>query len=281
MQSLTDLPVLGAGLSARPAIHSLLLEHRAEIDWLEIITEEFMYAPRKHEGLLALREAFPLVPHGIELSIGAEEEPDSHYIDGLAALVAEIQAPWFSDHLCFTRADGIPLNILVPVLRTRENARRIGRKAASIQRWVGVPFLLENVSTYLDIPAELTEAEFITEVLDHFDGGLLLDLTNVYNNSVNNHFDPMELIDQLPLERVVQLHLAGGTWAEGFLQDNHWADVHPPVWDMLRYVLPRTSVKGMLIERDGKFPDAFPAVLADLRTARSCAENHLRVGSGQ
>lgn len=271
------LPQLGVGVGLRPQIESHVREHASAVDWLEIITEDFLFTPHRQDDLAELRALFPLVPHGIELSIGSGEEPDPAYVDALAGLVEAVDAPWFSDHLCFTRAGGIALGALAPLLRTREVAETVARKAQQLQDRVGVPFLLENISTYIDIPAELSETEFLTHLLEHCDCGLLLDLTNVFNNSVNHGFDPLDFLDAVPLERVVQLHLAGGTWAGEILQDNHSADVHDEVWDLLRHVLAaKAPVKGILVERDGKLPDDFPAVLADVELARTVSRSTLQ-----
>lgn len=271
-----ELPELGVGVALRSEIQSEIVASSAMIDWLELITEDFLFNPQRRDAVCALSERFPLVPHGVELSIGSAEEPDPVYVDALAELVELVRAPWCSDHLCFTRAGGVALNTLVPLQRTREVAQAVARRAQRIQDRVGVPFLLENVSTYIDVGGDLTEAEFVTQVMDSCECGLLLDLTNVYNNSVNLGGDPSSFIDAIPLERVVQVHVAGGTWSGEFLQDNHSADVFGEVWELLADVLPRAPIKGVLIERDGRFPGDFPNVLADVERAKLVCASALR-----
>jgi uncharacterized protein (UPF0276 family) len=264
-----EIPDLGIGVGLRSPIEALLREHSDRIDWLEVITEMFLFDMRQREAVLSLSGQFTLVPHGVELSIGGDEEPDSAYLDAVAEFVAMAGSPWFSDHLCFTRAGAIAVGALIPLSRTYEVAALVAGRAQRIQDHVGVPFLLENVSTYFDVGGELSDAEFVTEILERCDCGMLLDVTNVYNNSVNLHFDPVEYIDAIPLERVLQFHVAGGTWANGLLQDDHSADVHEQAWELLEYALPRSRAKGVLIERDGKLPDDFPNILSDAERARS------------
>lgn len=270
------LPDLGVGVALRGEILAQTTAAAAVIDWLELITEDFLFTPQRRDDVRALREQFPLIPHGVELSIGSEEELDVSYLEALAALVDLVQAPWCSDHLCFTRAEGVALSALVPLQRTPDIAEAVARKAQRIQDRVGVPFLLENVSSYIDVGGGLTESEFVNQVMDQCECGLLLDLTNVYNNGLNLGIDPIRFIDEIPLERVVQVHVAGGTWAGDLLQDNHSADVFGEVWDLLAYVLPKAPIKGVLIERDGKWPDDFPNVLADVERAKLVYESSPR-----
>ncbi|MBX7270080.1 DUF692 domain-containing protein [Micromonospora sp. Llam7] len=263
-----DLPELGVGVGLRAEMEQQIVEHPDQIDWLELITEDFLVNPQRRESIPSLRERFPLVPHGVELSIGGIEPLDEAYLTALACLVAEVDAPWCSDHLCYTRAGGIALGALLPLPRTEEVVDRVAARVRRIQETVGVPFLLENISSFIDLPGEMSDAEFLTAVVERADCGILLDLTNVYNNAVNHDFNPIAYLDAIPLGRVVQVHLAGGTWAGELLQDNHRAPVHTQVWDLLRHVVPTSPLRGFLIERDGKLPDDFPEVLADIAQTR-------------
>lgn len=265
------LPFLGVGLGYRPELESQIWAHRDGIEWLEVISEHYLGRPREHvDHALRLREAFPLIPHGVELSIGTEGDLDLLYMEHLAELVAAIGAPWFSDHLCFTRADGIALGQLTPLPRTRAVAADVARKARWVQDSVGVPFLLENITYYFDLGGELSEADFLSQVLQHSGCGLLLDLTNVHVNAVNHGFDPFEFLDSIPCERVVQVHLAGGEPSERALLDSHGASVPAEVLELLRHLVARaTNLKGVLVERDQNHPDDFGELLADLDAARA------------
>ncbi|ONI88311.1 hypothetical protein ALI144C_07285 [Actinosynnema sp. ALI-1.44] len=263
-------PWLGVGLGYRQDLHDAIFARSGSIDCLEVISEQYLAAaPAQRERLRVLRERFPVVPHGIELSIGTAGPLDLQYLDDLARLVVAMDAPWCSDHLSFTRAGDLAIGQLTPLVRTREHATAVAVKAAQVQRHVGVPFLLENITYYLDFPAELSEAEFITEVVEQADCGLLLDLTNVFVNSVNHHFDPVEFVAAIPLERVVQLHLAGGQWSGDTLVDTHSAPVPEQVWQLLDHVADRlSSLRCVILERDQEFPDEFDELLADLTRAR-------------
>lgn len=274
-QHFASLPTLGAGLGYRSELADLIKVYSDDVDWLECMTEHFLHPTAEVVHRIAeLRAAFPLVPHGVELSIGSNEPIDYRYVDAVAGLVDRLSAPWFSDHLCYTRSGDTVLGTLVPLHRTRENARRVARRADEIQRRVGVPLLLENITYYMDVPAELTEAEFITELFEACECGSLLDLTNVVTNAHNHGFDPMKFIDSIPLERVVQLHLAGGEYldddTEGMLLDSHSTAVPPEVWSMLDYVVARApNLRGLIIERDQNFAAAAPQLRWDVKRARS------------
>jgi uncharacterized protein (UPF0276 family) len=215
------------------------------------------------------------------MSIGTAGDLDPAYVDSLAELVSLVGAPWFSDHLCFTRAGGIGLGQLTPLPRTRTIAAEIGTKARWLQRRIGVPFLLENISYYIDVTGQLSEADFIAEIMEHADCGLLLDLTNVHVNAVNHGFDEIDFLDAVPLERVVQIHLAGGEPAAGVYLDTHSSPVPGQVFELLRHVVSRTpTVKGVLIERDSNYPDDFEELLRDLAVAREIVDGALRRATG-
>jgi uncharacterized protein len=267
---LSRLPFLGVGLGFRAQIREQIYEHRTQVDWLEVISEHYLDRPsRRPRQLTELGQIFPLVPHGVELSIGTAGDIDHKYVDALAALVENVNAPWCSDHLCFTRAGGIALGQLIPLARTVETARQVSDKAEQVQAAVGVPFLLENITYYVDVGGQLTEAQFLVEVLEHCEAGLLLDLTNLHINGVNHGFDPYEFLDAIPLERVVQVHLAGGERLGDVLLDSHGAPVPREVFDLLSHVAARClNLRGVLIERDQHFGD-FGELARDLETART------------
>ncbi|MFC4016003.1 DUF692 domain-containing protein [Nonomuraea purpurea] len=266
----TDLPELGSGLGYRAQLDEAIAAHADRIDWLEVISEHFMFAPpERREKLRSLAERFPIVPHGIELSVGSPGPLDADYVDALATLVAEVDAPWFSDHLCFTRTDEVALSTLVPLPRTLQVARAVARKARQVQRAVGAPLLLENITDYLGMAAPLTEAQFICEVLEHCECGLLLDLANLDINARNHAFDPVEFLENIPLERVVQVHLAGGIEDGPLAIDSHSTPVPPGVWALLRELRARAPVRASLLERDQDFPDDFGTLLADINRARA------------
>jgi uncharacterized protein len=270
MSALSRLPFLGVGLGYRPELDAQIWEHQSAIDWLELISEHYMARPREQiDQAQRLRGAFPLIPHGVEMSIGTAGELDPVYVDNLVELVSLVGAPWFSDHLCFTRAGGIALGQLTPLPRTRAVAAEVARKARQVQERVGVPFLLENISYYIDIEGQLSEAEFIVEVMERCDCGLLLDLTNVHINAINHGFATLEFLAAIPLERVVQVHLAGGEPSVGVVLDTHSSPVPGEVFELLRHVVGHAPhLKAVLIERDSNFPEDFHELAHDLAVAR-------------
>lgn len=260
---------LGSGLGFRAGLAGDIERHADRIDWLEVITEHFLFGRDARERLREMARRFTIVPHGVELSIGSDREPDDAYLEALATLVDEIDAPWFSDHLCFTRTDQVELGLLAPLPRTRQVARRLAGRAQWVQRTVGRPFLLENITYYVDLATPLTEAQFIAEVMEHCDCGLLLDVANLDINARNHGFDPLEFLDTIPLERVVQVHLAGGDEDEQMSLDTHGAAVPARVWDLLDEVVARTPVRAALVERDGNFPGDFTELLDEVDRARA------------
>ena len=271
-----EVPMLGVGLGYRSELHRPILQHADAIDWLEVVTDQFIQTDPAASTKLAreLHDRFPLVAHGLEMSIGSREPLDESYVSAVLEFAELVGARWFSDRLCFTREGGIELGQLTPVLRTHEAALEVARRAQQLQERAGRLFLMENITYYVDISGELSEAEFLSTVLQHCDSGLLLDLANLYINSVNHAFDPIEFLESIPLQRVVQVHLAGGEKSESVFVDSHSYRVHDEVWKLLRYLVERTSVKGVMIERDQDFPEDFGEILADLQIAREILRGH-------
>ncbi len=219
----TQLPVLGVGLGWREEIASSILDHREQVDWCELISDHFINA--SEERLAAVRgisRTLPLIPHGLDLSIGSDAPPDSAYIKGLAVLVETVRAPWFTDHLCFTRGGGLNLGQLAPLQFSEEVLEVVERNVRHLRSVIQTPFLLENISYDFVVPGgSMDEATFINETVRRADVGLLLDVTNVFTNAENHAFDPRAFIDRLPLDRVVQLHVAGGHQINGRWVDSH------------------------------------------------------------
>lgn len=265
-----DPPELGVGIGYRTELHDGIFAHQDEIDWLEIVTDRYLGAP-DHPQLRLLRESFVLITHGLEMSIGSQSPLDTDYLEAVADIADAVDAPWVSDHLCFTREDGISLHNLTPVFRTPERAREVASRAQAVQERLGRPFLLENISYYVDPPSEMTEPEFLTAVLEQCDCGLLLDLNNITVNAANHGFDPYAYLQALPLDRVVQIHLAGnspGPAPDGIETDKHDGAVGDDVFALLEYVESQTHVRAAMIERDQNFPDRFDDIADELRLAR-------------
>jgi uncharacterized protein (UPF0276 family) len=265
-----DMPNLGVGLGYRVPLHHDILANADRIDFLEVISDQYLYAPpEKVDRLLKLRESFPLIPHGVGMSIGTADALSLDYLGRLATLAERVEAPWYSDHLSFTKVPETDVEQLTPLWFTQESLATVCRNLRQLAGVIGGrQFLLENITYYFPVPGhDMTEAEFITRVLDDTDTGLLLDVNNVWVNSVNLSFDPYEFLDSIPLERTVQIHLAGGRYVRGMLVDTHSTPVNEQVWEMLRYVLDRAPVKAILLEWDQDWPE-FSVLLDHLERAR-------------
>jgi uncharacterized protein len=274
---MSDLPTLGIGIGYRSEISALIDDCDVGPDWLEIVTESFIRpAPDRLDKLLYLKGRYSLVPHGLEMSVGSPEDLDASYLDAVSELAATVDAPWFSDHLCFTRAAGVALGTLMPVPRTREAAKRAAGKAQQAQDRVGRPFLVENITYYLEVPGGLSEQDFMTEFLENCDCGLLLDVTNLYINSVNHGYDALEYIDALPAGRITQLHLAGVEWRDGVALDTHSTAIPVEVWELFSAVLAKEIPKGILIERDGNFPASLAPLIEEIDHAREILRGQLK-----
>jgi uncharacterized protein len=266
------LPNLGVGLGYRPQLHDDIAQAADEIDWLELIAEDFLpLSGRRRELLSYLAGQFRCVVHCTELSLGSDGPLDQAQLANVTELAELVDSPWVSDHFCFTSAGGVRLGHLAPVQWTRDSAVAMAAKARQATDTVGRPFLLENIAYNFVIPGELTEPQFITSVLEESDCYLLLDVTNLYTNATNLGFDPVALIEELPLHRLGQIHVAGGTWLDGTLLDSHDAPVPPEVWPLVRRVATRTTIPAIMLERDAHFPEDFGEILSDIRQAREAA----------
>jgi uncharacterized protein (UPF0276 family) len=268
-----SLPSLGVGLGLRRELAADTFEHADQIDWLEFVPENYMsVGGAARERLERARSAFPIVSHGVNLSLGTTDEINDEYIASISRLLDGVDSPWWSDHLCFTSHSNLYMHDLLPLPFSREAVKHVGRRAREVQERVGRPLLLENISFYMQMPgSEMTEPQFLAEVLEEADCGLLLDVNNIYVNCLNHKFDPYEYLDSIPLERTIQIHLAGHSHSSNVIIDTHGAAVVQPVFDLLEYVLKRTEVKAVMLERDQNFP-AFPKLLAELEQIRQIIE---------
>jgi hypothetical protein len=265
-----DLPQLGVGLGFRVPFRADIFRYREAIDFLEITADHYLEASAvKLEELQLLLDHFTLVPHSLDLSLGSSEGVDGANLEKLARLIGRVEPPWFSDHLCFTRSGGVAIGHLAPVPFTAEAAEVFARNIRRVRSVIGVPLILENIAYLMRYPSsEMTEAEFLTRVATETDSGILLDITNLYVNSVNFGFPAGEFLDSIPRERVVQVHFVGSRRNGKRLIDAHLDPTEVEVWELFRQAADRFRIKGAVLERDGNFP-AFDQIAAELETARS------------
>ena len=267
---INELPKLGVGIGFREQFRAALFLHQKEIDFLEITADHYFDAnQRKHEELELLKQHFPLIPHGLNLSLGSAEGIDEIYLEKFAELVERTSPAWFSEHLCFTKSGGKQIGHLAPVPYTNEAIRVFVKNISRVKSKIKTPLILENITYLMRFPSsEMTEAEFITRILEETDCGLLLDVTNLYINSKNFGFDWRDFLDELPMERVVQMHFVGLHKHNDLLIDAHADRTDDDIWEVFREVCRRTEIKGAILERDENFPP-FAEILDELKTARN------------
>lgn len=264
-----DLPKLGVGLGFRPQFKTEVFLNRSKIDFLEITSDHYIDSPpKKLEELELLAEHFPLIPHSLELSLGSAEGVDEEYLAKLSDVVSVARPAWFSDHICFTRSGGVKIGHLAPVPFTDEALGVFVRNIEKVKKRIDLPLILENITYNIEYPwNEMSEGEFIRRLLEETDCGLLLDVANLYINSVNLEFDWREYLDELPMDRVVQLHCVGAHRGHDRLIDAHADATDDDIWNVFREVSVRCDIKGAILERDENFP-VFDELLNELDTAR-------------
>ena len=272
------LPALGVGIGFREPFRADLFRHRDRVDFLEITADHYFDVPEEKKAELELLAShFPIIPHGLDLSLGSAEGVNNGYLDAMAELVARLDPPWWSEHIAFTRAAGVSIGHLAPLPWTVEAVEVVARNVERVQRRIRTPLILENVTAPVIMPgAELDEAGFVTAVLDRTGCGLLCDVTNLYTNVVN-HGLKLEnvLLDRWPWDRVVQLHFAGGHWHDGSLIDSHAQETPAEVWSVLESAVARAPVRGIILERDENLPP-FSELLDELEHARAIGRRHRR-----
>lgn len=254
-------PFLGFGVGLRTVHYKTILREWPAIDFFEILSENYMVpGGRPLWTLDRIRERYPVVMHGVSLSIGSVDPIDRDYLQKLKVLAERVRPHWISDHLCWTGVGGHNLHDLLPLPYTEEAVRHVARRVGEVQDFLGRPIALENVSSYMTFTqSRLTEWEFLSAVAEEADCKILLDINNIYVSGVNHRFDPVRYIDSVPADRVVQFHLAGhsvrkDSGREGFLLDTHDHPVIPAVWNLYRHASKRFGPVTTLIEWDEKIP---------------------------
>jgi uncharacterized protein (UPF0276 family) len=265
----------GFGLGLRPAHYNdILATPRAlsGVDWFEILSENYMVPGGKPLAMLdRIRADYPMVMHGVSMSIGTPQGPSDEYLQALKKLMLRVQPLWVSDHLCWTGTHGANMHDLFPLPYTEEAIAAVVRNVRRVQDVLERPLLLENVSSYLSFASDtLTEWDFVAAVAEESDSLILLDVNNVYVSSVNHGFDPLDYLDALPAQRVRQIHLAGHSVQQGCIIDTHDQPVSDPVWALYAEALRRFGPVATMIERDDNIPP-FADLADELRRARAYA----------
>ena len=265
-------PFLGFGLGLRPDHYPYIEEHRPDIDWFEILSENYMVPGGKPLAHLdRIRADYPVVMHGVSLSIGSTDPLDEDYLDALAALAERAQPEWISDHLCWTRVDHTNSHDLLPLPYNETVVDHVAGRIRQVQDRLGRRILIENLSSYVTYHAsEMSEWEFLDEIACRADCLILLDINNIFVSAHNHHFDPMDYILGISPERVMQFHLAGHSHSGPLIVDTHDHPVCDPVWALYKAALRHFGPVSTMIERDDNIPP-FPELREELRIAERIA----------
>jgi uncharacterized protein (UPF0276 family) len=266
-------PALGFGIGLRPEHYPELLADPRRAEWYEAISENYMDTHGRPLAVLEhVRRERPVALHGVGLSIGSTDPLDLDYLRRLRDLVRRIQPALVTDHCCWTGVAGRPLYDLLPLPYTEETLSHVAMRVAAVQDYLGCRIALENPSAYIAFCAStMSEAEFLTALAQAADCLLLLDVNNVFVSASNLGFDAGEYLEELPPDRIAQIHLAGFADMGTYLFDTHSAPVHAAVWELYRSAVRRFGVLPTLIEWDAEIP-SLDRLCAEAALARSIAE---------
>jgi uncharacterized protein (UPF0276 family) len=259
----------GIGIGLRVPHYQHILTQKPTVDWFEIISENFLVdGGRPLEVLDQILEQYRVVQHGVSLYLGSADRLNRDHLRRLKALVGRTGTPWLTDHLCWGSVDGTYTHDLLPMPYTFSAAKRTAEKIRQVRDFIGIPVCVENVSSYTEYHvSEMTEWEFLSEVVERADCGILLDVNNIYVSSRNHDFNPYDYVDGIPHDRVAQMHIAGHTKFEKYLLDTHDHPVLDPVWKLYAHAIRRCGVTATLLEWDDRIP-SFEEVHAEALKAK-------------
>jgi hypothetical protein len=252
-----DFPSLGFGVGLRRPHYSLILDTNPKVDWFEVISENFMVeGGRALEVLEGVREHYPIAMHGVSMSIGSTDPLNRSYLRKLRELARRFEPAWISDHLCWTGVGGHNLHDLLPLPYTEEAINHVVARIRRVQDTLERPILIENVSSYMAFAdSTMTEWEFISTIAEDADCGILLDINNIFVSAFNHRFDANEYVDAIPVERVVQYHLAGHSDHGTHLLDTHDHPIREEVWALYERAVRRFGEVAAIVEWDDNIPD--------------------------
>ena len=264
----------GVGIGLRIPHYNHILENKPVVDWFEIISENFMVdGGRPVRVLDQILEQYRVVQHGVSMYFGSVEPLNREHLRRLKALLRRTKTPWLSDHLCWGSVDGTYSHDLLPMPYTFEAARKTAQKIREARDFLELPVVVENVSSYAEFHAsEMTEWQFLTEVVEDADCGILLDVNNIYVSSQNHNFDPFEYLNNVPHERVAQIHIAGHSRYEKYILDTHDHAVIDPVWRLYARAIEVIGPTATLLEWDDRIPSFDEVHREALKATRYVAE---------
>ena len=246
----------GVGIGLRIPHYQHIFEQKPVVDWFEIISENYMVNGGRPLYILdQILDQYRVVQHGVSLYLGSAEPPNREHLRRLKQLVHRTKTPWLTDHLCWGSVDGRYTHDLLPMPYTFEAARITAEKVRQVQDFIEIPIAVENVSSYAEFHlSEMTEWEFLNEVVEQADCGILLDVNNIYVSSQNHGFNPFEYLNSIPAERVAQIHIAGHSKFQKYTLDTHDHPVVEPVWKLYQRAIERCGPTATLLEWDDKIP---------------------------
>lgn len=265
-------PFLGFGLGLRTDHYQYILDNKPAVDWFEILSENYMVPGGKPlANLDKIRADYPMVMHGVSLSIGSTDPLDKKYLNNLKQLAQRVEPHWISDHLCWTSVDGTNSHDLLPLPYNEATIKHVADRIAQVQDFLGRQILMENLSSYVTYnDSEMSEWEFLNEIVKRADCLVLLDINNIFVSAHNHHFDPIDYIKGIDVDRVMQFHLAGHSYSGEMIIDTHDHDVCDPVWALYAEALKHYGAVSTMIERDDNIP-AFTALRKELSVAEKIA----------
>ena len=251
-----DRPFLGFGLGLRTDHYQHIIDNKPQVDWFEIISENYMVPGGKPLAHLdKIRQDYPIVMHGVSMSIGSTDPINADYLDKLKLLIDRVEPQWISDHLCWTAVDHVNSHDLLPLPYNESTINHIVERIKQVQDRLGRQMLIENLSSYVTYNnSEIPEWEFVNEIAKRADCFILLDINNIFVSANNHHFKPQEYVKGIDSDRVMQFHLAGHSYNGDMIIDTHDHDVCDPVWDLYEYALRRFGAVSTMIERDDNIP---------------------------
>lgn len=270
----------GVGIGLRIPHYNHIFEKKPVVDWFEIISENFMVdGGRPLHVLDQILERYKVVQHGVSMYFGSAEPLNREHLRRLKTLVKRTKTPWLTDHLCWGSVDGTYSHDLLPMPYTFEAAKRTAQKIREVRDFLEVPIAVENVSSYAEFHiSEMTEWEFLNEVVEDADCGILLDVNNIYVSSQNHSFNPLDYVENVPHERVAQIHVAGHSKYEKYILDTHDHAVIDPVWRLYRRAIELVGPTATLLEWDDRIP-SFEEVHAEALKAKKYQPTNAAVAS--
>ena len=246
----------GVGIGLRVPHYDHILSEKPVVDWFEIISENYMVGGGNALKVLdQILEQYKVVQHGVSMYFGSAQKLNREHLKGLKELTKRTKTPWLSDHLCWGSVDGRYTHDLLPLPYTFEAVRITAARIREVQDFLEIPIAVENVSSYAEFhESEMTEWEFLNEVVHTADCGILLDVNNIYVSSVNHDFEPMDYVNAIHTERVAQIHIAGHTKYERYILDTHDHPVIDPVWQLYARAIERCGPTPTLLEWDDRIP---------------------------